>query len=130
MQADSLPAEPQGKPKNTEFKEKSKCKENERKFNKGNNHRTQLGFYQVVKKKKKTCKNDKVGPLLEKGLSSWGFPGGSDGKASACSAGDLGLIPGLGRSPGEGIAYKLQDSWAFLVAQLVKNQPAMQETWV
>ena len=43
---------------------------------------------------------------------------------------DLGLIPGLGRSPGEGIAYKLQDSWAFLVAQLVKNQPAMQETWV
>ena len=31
-----------------------------------------------------------------------GFPGGSDGKASACSAGDLGLIPGSGRSPGEG----------------------------
>ena len=31
-----------------------------------------------------------------------GFPGGSDGKESACNAGDLGLIPGLGRSPGEG----------------------------
>ena len=31
-----------------------------------------------------------------------GFPGGSDGKVSACIAGDLGLIPGLGRSPGEG----------------------------
>ena len=31
-----------------------------------------------------------------------GFPGGSDGKASACNAGDLGLIPGLGRSPGQG----------------------------
>ena len=31
-----------------------------------------------------------------------GFPGGSDGKESACHAGDLGLIPGLGRSPGEG----------------------------
>ena len=31
----------------------------------------------------------------------WGFPGGSDGKASACNAGDLGLIPGSGRSPGE-----------------------------
>ena len=31
-----------------------------------------------------------------------GFPGGSDGKESACKAGDLGLIPGLGRSPGEG----------------------------
>ena len=33
-----------------------------------------------------------------------GFPGGSDGKASAYNAGDLGLIPGLGRSPGEGMA--------------------------
>jgi len=33
-----------------------------------------------------------------------GFPGGSDGKESACNAGDLGLIPGLGRSPGEGHA--------------------------
>ena len=31
-----------------------------------------------------------------------GFPGGSEGKASACNAGDPGLIPGLGRSPGEG----------------------------
>ena len=40
------------------------------------------------------------------------------------------MILGLGRSTGEGIGYTLQDSWAFLVAQLVKNQPAMQETWV
>ena len=63
------------------------------------------------KKKKNTYKNDKVGPLLEKGLSSWGFPGGSDGKASACSAGDLGLIPGLGRSPGEGNGNPLQYSY-------------------
>ena len=39
-----------------------------------------------------------------------GFPGGSDGKDSACSAGDLGLIPGLGRSPGEGNGNLLQDS--------------------
>ena len=31
----------------------------------------------------------------------WGFAGGSDGKESICSAGDLGLIPGLGRSPGD-----------------------------
>ena len=37
-----------------------------------------------------------------------GFPGGSDGKESACSAGDLGLIPGLGRCPGEGKGYLLQ----------------------
>ena len=38
------------------------------------------------------------------------FPGGSDGKASACNAGDLGLIPGLARSPGEGKGYPLQYS--------------------
>ena len=38
------------------------------------------------------------------------FPGGSDGKASACNAGDLGLIPGLGRSPGEGNGNPLQYS--------------------
>ena len=39
-----------------------------------------------------------------------GFPSGSDGKASACNAGDLGLIPGLGRSPGEGNGNSLQYS--------------------
>ena len=59
-----------------------------------------------------------------------GFPGGSDGKESACNAGDLGSIPGLGGSPGEGKAYPLQYSWASLVGHLVKNLPAMQETWV
>ena len=40
------------------------------------------------------------------------------------------LIPGLGRPPREGIGYPLQYSWASLVAQLVKNLPAIQETWV
>ena len=39
-----------------------------------------------------------------------GFPGGSAGKESACNAGDLGLIPGLGRSPGKGKSYPLQYS--------------------
>ena len=95
------------------------------------------------------------------------FPGGSDGKASACNVGELGSIPGLGRSPGEGNGNPLQCSclenprdrgawWAavygvaqsrtrlkrlssssssikqaaYLVAQLVKNLPAMQETWI
>ena len=37
-----------------------------------------------------------------------GLPGGSDGKESACNAGDLSLIPGLGRSPGKGKGYSLQ----------------------
>ena len=40
------------------------------------------------------------------------------------------MIPGSGRSPEEGIGYPLQYSWVSLVAQLVKNPPAMQETWV
>ena len=64
-------------------------------------------------------------------LSSYnGLPDSSVGKESTCNAGDPGSIPGLGRSPGEGIGYPFQYSWASLVAQLVKNLPAMQETWV
>ena len=58
------------------------------------------------------------------------FLGNSAGKESACNARRAGLIPGLGRSPGEGKGYPLQCSWASLVAQLVKNLPAMQETCV
>ena len=82
------------------------------------------------------------------------LPGGSAGKESACNAGNLGLISGFGRSPGEGKGYLLQCSglknpmdsivhgvtksrtqlsdfhFASLVAQLVKNPPAMRETWV
>ena len=42
--------------------------------------------------------------------SSWGFPGGSDSKGSACNAGDLSSVPGLGRSPGDGNGYPLQYS--------------------
>ena len=59
-----------------------------------------------------------------------GFPCGSAGKESACNAGDPSLIPGSGRSAGEGIGYPLQYSWASLVVQLVKNLSAMRETWV
>ena len=53
----------------------------------------------------------------------------SVGKISTCNAGDPGSIPGSRRSAGEGIGCPLQYSWASLVAQLVKNPPAMQETW-
>ena len=49
-----------------------------------------------------------LGSLLRKCNITYGFPGGSAGKESACNAGDLGLIPGLGRSPGEGKGYPLQ----------------------
>ena len=54
----------------------------------------------------------------------------SVGKESACNTGDPGSVPKSGRSPGEGIGYRLQDSWASLVTQLVKNLPATWETWV
>ena len=60
----------------------------------------------------------------------WGFPDSSVGKETACNAGDPSSIPGSGRSTEEGIGYLLQYSWASLVAQLVKNLPAMQGTWV
>ena len=59
-----------------------------------------------------------------------GFSHSSLGKESACNAGNSGSIPGLGRSAGEGIGFPLQNSWISLVAQLVKNPPAMWETWV
>ena len=57
-----------------------------------------------------------------------GFSHSSTGKESASNAEDPGLIPGLGKSSGEGIVYPLQYSWASLVAQRVENLPAMQET--
>ena len=59
-----------------------------------------------------------------------GFPDSSVGKESAFSAREPSSIPGSGRSTGEGIGYPLQYSWASLVAQLVKNPPAMRETAV
>ena len=59
-----------------------------------------------------------------------GFPDGSVGKESTCNAGDPGSIPGSGSSPGEGRVYPLQYSWGSLVAQLLKNLPAVLETCI
>ena len=61
-----------------------------------------------------------------------GFPGGSAGKESACSAGDLGLIPGLERSPGEGNGYPLQysgleSSMDRIVHGVTKSQTQLRE---
>ena len=56
--------------------------------------------------------------------------GSSAGKQSACNAGDPGSISGSGSSPGKGISYPLQYSWVSLLAQTVKNLPAMREIWV
>ena len=59
-----------------------------------------------------------------------GFPDNSVGKEPACNAGDPGSILGSGRSTGKGLGYPFQYSWVSLVAQLVKNPPAMGKTWV
>ena len=58
------------------------------------------------------------------------FLGNSAGKESACNTGDPSSIPGSGNTPGEGIGYPFQYSWACLEAHMVKNPPAMPETWV
>ena len=71
----------------------------------------------------KLCNFSESIPLLH-----GNFPDFSVGKESTCNAGDTGLIPGSGRSTGEGIGYLLQYSWASLVAQTIKNLPAVQET--
>ena len=63
-------------------------------------------------------------------MTPYGSPDSSVGKESASNTGDPGSIFESGRSPGEGIGYPLQYFWASLVAQLVKNLPAMRETWV
>ena len=59
-----------------------------------------------------------------------GFPGRSAGKESACNAREDSSISRSGRSPGDGIGYPLQHSWASLAAQTIKNMPTMWETWV
>ena len=58
------------------------------------------------------------------------FPHSLAVKESTCNAGDPGSIPASGRSAREGIGYPHQYSWASLVTQLVKNPPAIWETWV
>ena len=63
-------------------------------------------------------------------LIDWASFHSSAGKESTCNAGDPGSIPGSGRSAGDEIGYPLQYSWASMVAQLLKNPPAMWETWV
>ena len=68
--------------------------------------------------------------IRESSLLATAFPENSVDKESACNAGDPSSIPRLGISTGEEIGYPLQNSWVSLVAQLVKNPPAMPETWV
>ena len=68
--------------------------------------------------------------LLYSACIARGFPGSSAGKEATCNAGDPSSIPGLGTSTGDGIGYPFQFSWASLVAEMVKNPPAMRETWV
>ena len=60
------------------------------------------------------------GPVLE-----WSFPDGSDGKESACNVRDLGSIPGLGRSPGEGNGYHSSIAWRITSTEATVHGVAM-----
>ena len=87
---------------------------------------------QVSVTEKKGKKGIKQSGSCHRSLSFFYFssPNSSACKESACDAEDPSLILGSGRSPGEGIGYPLQYSWASVVAQLVKNPTAMREIWV
>ena len=76
------------------------------------------------------CKKAEKSEIFAFAFDLIGFPDSSVGKEYACNAGDPSLIPGLGRSHGEGLGYPLQYFGASLVAQLIKNLPAMQKSWV
>ena len=124
LQAYSLSDEPQGKPKNTGVGSLFLL---QRIFpiqesNQGLLHCRQI-LYQL-------SYEGQLLMVIFKVILPLGFPDGARGKKSSCNAGDPSLIPGSGRSPREGIGYPLQYSWASLVAQLIKNPPAMWETWV
>ena len=68
--------------------------------------------------------------LIPSMVNAWCFSGSSAGRESTCNAGDPASIPGSEGFPGEGTGYPLQCSWTSLVAQMRKNLPATQETWV
>ena len=85
--------------------------------------------YSLTFRKSSLCQHNLVvRPLIWAELC----PGSSAGKESTCNSGDPSSISGSGSSPGEGMGYSLQYSWASprMVAQIVENLPAMWENWV
>ena len=84
-------------------------------------------IYWISDKTEKKCWSRPV--YYQQVKSFMGFPDSSVGKESTCNAGDLGLIPGSGRSTREGIGYPLQYSWGFLVVHLVKNPLQCRRPW-
>ena len=123
LQVDSLLSEPRGKPKNTGVGSLSLLQQI---FPTQGSNGNLLHFRQILYH----LSHQGVPTLYLKPLSFGGFPHSSVGEESAFNAGDPSSIPGSGRSPGEEIGYPLQYSWASLVAQLIKNPPAVWETWV
>ena len=100
-------------------------------FNQGDNQNWMSGTWPDSQGVLKSCYLGVTqGMTLSWNSCYQGFPDSSVDKESSYNAGYPCLNPGLGGSTGEGIGYPLQYSWASLVAQLGKNLPAIQETWV
>ena len=107
------------------------CTQYASKFGKLNSgHRSGKGQFSFQSQRKAVPNNVQITIQLYSFYMLAGFPGNSAGEESACNAGDPGLIPGSGRSHGEGIGYPLQYSWASLVVQSVENPSATGKTWV
>ena len=147
LQADSLSSEPPGKPKNTRVGSLSLLQGNfpTQESNQGLLHCRWILYH--LSYQRSSSSTPIIFPLILPDVQAgfrksrgtrdqianihWmGFPHSSVGKESTCNEGDPSSIPGSGRSAGEGIGYLFQYSWASFVAQLVKNLPTMQETWV
>ena len=85
---------------------------------------------QKKKKKKRIQTWDSRDPYLNDPFLWWGFLCGSVGKESPCSVGDLGSLPGLGRSPGEGKGYPLQYSGLENFMGCIVHGAAKSQTWL
>ena len=107
----------------TDFKS-AKC------FNETENLVCGVTWEREIRNRSYGCEGSLSLSLISYNMPAVNFSDSSVGKESTCNAGDRGLIRRSGRSPGEGIGYPLQYSWVSLLARVVKNLPAMSETWV
>ena len=92
-------------------------------------NKTDKPLVRLIRKEREKYQINKINNEGDATLDN-NFHDSSVGKESTFNGEDPNLIPGSGRSPGERTGYSLQYSWASLVAQLIKNLPAMGESWI